>query len=55
MCIDYILVLNNGARVKTLKSSVLDSFKSGNVSHASDHLPVFAKVRILTSSSADVR
>lgn len=55
VCIDYILVLNNGARVKTLKSSVLDSFRSGNVSHASDHLPVFAKVRILTSSSADVR
>ena len=55
MCIDYILVLKNGARVKPLKSEVRDHFESGDVKHASDHLPVYVKVRILSPSSGSAR
>lgn len=46
ICIDYIMLLNNGAKVKVLKSEVCVDFKSGDVTHASDHLPVFVEVRL---------
>lgn len=55
VCIDYILVLKNGARVKPLKSEVMREFKSGDVKHASDHLPVYVKVRILNPSEGSGR
>ena len=55
MCIDYILVLKNGARVKRLESEVRDHFESGDVKHASDHLPVYVKVRILSPFSGIAR
>ena len=54
-CIDYILALKNGARVKPLKSEVKVKFESGDVRHASDHLPVYVKVRILSPSSGSAR
>lgn len=54
-CIDYILALKNGARVKPLKSEVKDQFESGDVRHASDHLPVYVKVRILSPSLGTAR
>lgn len=43
-CIDYILALNNGQKCKVIKSAVGTGFKSGDVSVASDHLPVFVDV-----------
>lgn len=46
VCIDYIMLLDNGAKVKVLKSEVCVDFKSGDVTHASDHLPVFVEVRL---------
>lgn len=55
VCIDYILVLKNMARVKPLKSEVMHKFESGDVKHASDHLPVYVKVRILSPSSGSAR
>lgn len=55
ICIDYILVLRNGARVKPLKSEVKEKFRSGDVRHASDHLPVYVKVRVLSPSSGSGR
>lgn len=45
-CIDYIMILNNGAKVKVLKSEVCTEFKNGDVTHASDHLPLFVEVRL---------
>lgn len=45
-CIDYIMLLNNGAKVKVLKSEVCTEFKNGDVTHASDHLPLFVEVRL---------
>ena len=55
VCIDYILVLKNMARVKPIKSEVMHKFESGDVKHASDHLPVYVKVRILSPSSGSAR
>ena len=43
------------ARVKPLKSEVMHMFESGDVKHASDHLPVYVKVRILSPSSGSAR
>lgn len=45
-CIDYIMLLNNGAKVKVLKSEVCTEFRNGDVTHASDHLPLFVEVRL---------
>lgn len=46
-CIDYFMVYNNAAsRVSALRASVPTAFSSGDVTVASDHLPVFMEVRI---------
>lgn len=45
ICIDYIMLLNNGAKYSAKSCSVGTSFKSGDVSIASDHLPVIAKIQ----------
>ena len=45
VCIDYILALE-GSRYEVVESAVPLEFESGDVSMASDHLPVFADVRI---------
>ena len=46
-CIDYIMVYRNAAsRVKLLSSGIVSDFKSGDVTVASDHLPVFVKVKL---------
>ena len=46
-CIDYIMVYKNASqRVKLLDSGVAAEFKTGDVTVASDHLPVFVKVEL---------
>lgn len=46
-CIDYIMVYKNAAdRVKTGEAKVPTVFKSGDVTVASDHLPVYVDVTI---------
>ena len=45
-CIDYILALNNRARLEVLKTAVCTEFEASDVRTASDHLPVFVDVRI---------
>ena len=46
-CIDYIMVYKNAAeKVSVLDAKVLDSFKKGDVTQASDHLPVYVEIKI---------
>lgn len=45
-CIDFIMSLNNKAKIKVLGSGVPTEFKSGDVAIASDHLPVYLDIRI---------
>lgn len=45
-CIDYILILNNGAEYEVVASDVCVSFKSGSAFTASDHLPVYVDIRL---------
>ena len=45
-CIDFILKLNNKAVIKLSSSDVPVEFKSGDVTVASDHLPVYVDVKI---------
>ena len=45
-CIDFIMQLNNGVKCEVVGSEVMRSFKSGDVSKASDHLPVMVDVKI---------
>lgn len=45
-CIDYILALRNGAKYKVVGTNVPTIFKDGDVTVASDHLPVFVDVRL---------
>lgn len=45
-CIDYIFVLDNSSSYKVKSTAVAKSFKSGKVSEASDHLPVFVDIII---------
>ena len=45
ICIDYILALN-GSRYKISAASIPLDFSSGDVSMASDHLPVLVEVKI---------
>ena len=46
-CIDYIMVYKNASkRVKLLDNGVAAEFKTGDVTVASDHLPVFVKVKL---------
>ena len=42
--IDYIMLLNNGAKCKKVKSTVPKVFEKGDIKVASDHLPVFVDV-----------
>lgn len=46
-CIDYIMILNNGAEYEVVASDVCVHFESGSVFTASDHLPVYVDVRLL--------
>ena len=46
ICIDFILKLNNKADIKFFKSDVPVVFSGGDVTIASDHLPVFIDVKI---------
>ena len=45
-CIDYIMILNNGAEYEAGYSAVCRRFNSGDVEKASDHLPVYVDVRL---------
>jgi len=44
--IDYILALDNGAKYEIVKSNICTEFKFGDVTKASDHLPVFVDVKL---------
>lgn len=44
VCIDYIFALHNGVRVAVRGGSVARDFHSGDVTIASDHLPVYVDV-----------
>lgn len=44
-CIDYILSLKNKAKVSVVSTAVPTEFKTGDVTIASDHLPVIATVQ----------
>ncbi len=45
-CIDYVMVLNNGAKYARTATAVCYRFLSGDVAKASDHLPIFVDVRL---------
>lgn len=45
-CIDFIFALKNKAQYEVLASDVPLVFESGSVSQASDHLPVYADVKL---------
>ena len=45
-CIDFILVLRNGAKVEVVASDVPAEFETGEVGTASDHLPIFVDVKL---------
>jgi endonuclease/exonuclease/phosphatase family metal-dependent hydrolase len=45
-CIDYILLLNNGAECEVVAADVCVRFESGSAFTASDHLPVYVDVRL---------
>ena len=46
-CIDYIMVYKNAReKVQVIDARVCREFNSGNVAVASDHLPVYLKIRI---------
>ena len=53
-CIDYIMLYNNAAhadgRVKVTDAGIVSQFNSGDVTVASDHLPVYLKVKLSTSN-----
>lgn len=46
-CIDYILKLNNNAKIRLVATAVPDEFENGDTAIASDHLPVFVTVDLL--------
>lgn len=45
-CIDYFLLLNNGAEVKVVHSQVITKSGSGDVTKASDHFPVLVDIAL---------
>lgn len=45
-CIDYFLILNNGAEVEVVHSQVITELKSGDVKKASDHFPVLVDIKL---------
>ena len=44
-CIDYIMLLNNGAKVDVIHRQVITALKAGDVTQASDHFPVLLEVK----------
>jgi len=46
VCIDFILALRNGAKYKVVGTDVPLEFKEGDVTIASDHMPVFVDVKL---------
>lgn len=44
-CIDYIMLLNNGAKVELIDSQICFKFENGSAFESSDHLPVYVDVR----------
>lgn len=44
-CIDYIMLLNNGAKVDVVHTQVITALKAGEVTQASDHFPVLLEVK----------
>ena len=51
-CIDYIMVLANKAKVNVIASSVMTDFETGDITLASDHMPVCADVQFAVKASA---
>ncbi len=47
MCIDYVLQLNNGVPCRVTDSQIATRFHSGDVTQASDHLPIYVDVELL--------
>ena len=45
-CIDFILALRNKAKYKVVGSDVPTVFKNGDVTVASDHLPIYVDVKL---------
>lgn len=45
-CIDYIMIMDNGAKYRVNDTYIPTEFKSGDVKVASDHLPVFAEIEL---------
>lgn len=45
-CIDFIFVLNNNAKYEFVASDVPTNFQNGDVTVASDHLPVYVDVKL---------
>lgn len=45
ICIDNIMILKNGVKFEVEEARVADDFDNGDVTLASDHLPVMARVR----------
>ena len=45
-CIDYFMLLNNGAKVKVTHTQVITELKSGDVRKASDHFPILVDVML---------
>ena len=43
-CIDYIFLLHNRASVRVTDGAIVTQFATGDVTVASDHLPVFIEV-----------
>lgn len=46
VCIDYIMLLRNKASYEVLDTKVCTEFENGDVEEASDHLPLYAKLKI---------
>ena len=46
ICIDYICILNNGASWELVDTRLVDSNEYGCLQDASDHFPVYARIRI---------
>ena len=46
VCIDYFLQLDNGVACDVVDARVLDRFRAGDVSRASDHLPVMLDIKL---------
>ena len=44
-CIDYVLLLNNGAQVEVTSSAVVREAASADVRKASDHYPIYVDVK----------